>query len=144
MWQFAAIVFVVVLVLFIRLFWVKNFDWFGTHESKRILFGLVAAPLVALLLAFIGGCASKNTVSVFAGIENTHQLSPMCDRGGASDRATSNLGLEYAGELTQDGRTKLLIGYRHHSCAISDDAESYDAWYLGGSRELWVWFGDVH
>jgi hypothetical protein len=90
--------------------------------DRRILFGLVVAPLAAVLIGMIG-CAR---VDVFAGIEATKNLSPQCDTGGASDRITSNLGVEACSTVSEDGRTELCGVYRHHSCAISPDRESYD------------------
>lgn len=123
MMEFAIIIFVAVSALAGRAFYVNGWAWRTTKAGRGVLWGLVVAPLLALLIGMIGGCTR---VDVFAGLESTKTLSPQCDAGGASDRITSNLGVEGCRKVSEDGRTELCGVYRHHSCAISPDRESYD------------------
>jgi hypothetical protein len=120
--EFALTIFIAVLLLAIRAFYVNGWAWRKTKAGRGVLFGLLVAPVTAILISMIG-CAR---VDVFAGLESTKNLSPQCDTGGASDRITSNLGVEGCRTVSDDGRTELCGVYRHHSCAISPDRESYD------------------
>lgn len=113
--------------------------WLKTRAGKGVLFGLFVAPLIALLLGLVSGCAHSNRVEVFAGIEQTKSRSPQCEPGGASDRLTSNLGVQWTGIVSEDRRTEMAVGYRHHSCAITPDAESYDAIFIETTRVLKTW-----
>lgn len=121
--EFALVIFVVVSALAARAFYVNGWAWRTTKAGRGVLWGLVVAPLAALLIGAIGGCTR---VDVFAGLEATRHLSPQCERGGASDQVTSNLGIEGCRTVSGDKRTELCGVYRHHSCAISPDRESYD------------------
>lgn len=121
--EFALIILVAVFALAARAFYVNGWAWRTTKAGRGVLWGLVIAPLAALLIGSLGGCTR---VDVFAGLEATKNLSPQCDPGGASDRVTSNLGVEGCRTVSEDGRTELCGVYRHHSCAISPDHESYD------------------
>lgn len=123
MLEFTLIIFVAVSALAVRAFYVNGWAWRTTRAGRGVLFGLLVAPLAALLIGSLGGCAR---VDVFAGLESTKNLSPQCETGGASDRITSNLGVEGCNIISSDGRTELCGVYRHHSCAISPDRESYD------------------
>lgn len=123
MLEFALVIFVAVSALAARAFYVNGWTWRKTRAGRGVLFGLIVAPLAALLIGSIGGCTR---VDVFAGLESTKNISPQCETGGASDRITSNLGVEGCRAVSGDGRTELCGVYRHHSCAISQDRESYD------------------
>lgn len=132
--EFALVIFVAVAALAARAFYVNGWAWRKTRAGRGVIFGLVVAPLAALLIGFIGGCAR---VDVFAGLESTKNLSPQCDPGGASDRITSNLGAQGCRTISKDERTELCGVYRHHSCAIGADRESYDAFGFFVSRRIW-------
>ena len=72
-----------------------------------------------------------NEANVFMGIDYTKKVSPMCDRGGYDDRATSNMGFEV--NMWRNGGVAVNAVYTHHS----SDASSYDAF---GIRVVWkVW-----
>ncbi len=132
--EFAFVVFVAVAALAARAFYHHGWAWRKTKAGRGVLFGLIVAPLAALLIGSLGGCTR---VDVFAGLEATKNLSPQCDRGGASDRITSNLGVQGCREISKDRRTKLCGVYRHHSCAIGSDDQSYDAIGYFVSRRIW-------
>lgn len=131
--EFALLIFVTVSALAARAFYVNGWAWRKTRAGRGVLFGLIVAPLAALLIGALGGCTS---VDVFAGLEHTKNLSPQCENGGASDRITSNLGVEGCRTVSEDGRTQLCGVYRHHSCAISPDRESYDGVGFFVSRRI--------
>lgn len=132
--EFAIIIFIAVAALSVRAFYVNGWAWRKTRAGRGVLFGLIIAPLAALLIGAVGGCTS---VEVFAGLEHTKNLSPQCETGGASDRITSNLGVQACRSISDDGRTELCGVYRHHSCAIGADRESYDAGGFFVSRRIW-------
>jgi hypothetical protein len=121
--EFTLIIFIAVAALAIRAFYVNGWAWRKTRVGQGMLWGLVIAPLAALLIGSLGGCAR---IDVFAGLESTKNLSPQCETSGASDSITSNLGVEACRTVSADRRTELCGVYRHHSCAISPDRESYD------------------
>lgn len=121
--EFALIIFAAVSALAIRAFCVNGWGWRKTKMGRGVLAGLVGAPLLALLIGSLSGC---QRVDVFAGLESTKNVSPQCEDIGASNRITSNLGLEGCRAVSKDGKTEVCGVYRHHSCAISPDRESYD------------------
>lgn len=123
MWEFAFYILLFVLVLVIATTHHEGLKWWVTKKGKRVAFGLFLAPTAAILIGMIGGCT---TVDVYAGLERTKNLSPMCDPGGADDKLTSNIGVVGCRVVSDDGRTRLCGLYRHHSCAISQDSKSYD------------------
>lgn len=123
--EFTAVVLIIVVILA-----VISYRHYGMSKPfKNIAYGLLIAPLAALAVAFILGnlisCSTVDRVEVFAGIERTKKLSPQCKSGGASDKITSNLGVSACKEI--GGGTDICASYRHHSCAISEDREQYDA-----------------
>lgn len=123
--EFAALVLVIVVILL-----VISYKHYGmTKPFKNIASGLLLAPALAMIVVFVvgllTGCATVDRIEVFAGIEKTKKLSPQCEAGGASDTITSNLGVSACKGV--GGDTDLCVSYRHHSCAISEDREQYDA-----------------
>lgn len=131
--EFALVIFVAVAALAARAFYVNGWAWRKTKAGRGVIFGLIVAPVTAILIGMIG-CTR---VDVFAGMESTKNLSPQCDRGGASDRITSNFGVQACREISKDRRTTLCGVYRHHSCAIGSDDKSYDAIGYFVSRRIW-------
>ncbi len=144
MFEFAGLVFVVVMGLLVMK--VRHGGWSSlkTGEGKGILFGLFIAPAAAVAVAFIlsllGGCANVKDpyLEVYAGVESTKNISPQCEKGGASDRITSNLGVQLCTGVSEDGYTTVCGVYRHHSCAISPDDKSYDAGGVTVSRRVYL------
>ena len=132
--EFACTILVVVTVLALLSTRHHGVKWWLTDAGKRVAFGLFLAPLVALIIGSLGGCTR---VDVFAGIEATKNLSPMCEPGGVNDNLTSNLGIEGCHTISADSRTELCAVYRHHSCAISQDEQSYDGVGLTVKRRIW-------
>jgi len=137
--EFAAVIALFVLGLLIRAVYINGWGWLKTREGKGVLFGLIGAPLVALLIGALGGCAGPQKIQVFAGLEATKGQSPMCEAGGASDRLTSNLGVKHLITISKDGRTRIENTLRHHSCAITEDREGYDAFGMTVTRDLYTW-----
>jgi hypothetical protein len=109
--------------------------WLKTRAGKGVLAGLIGAPLVAIFLSLLAGCSAleNKRAGLFVGIEGTKNQSPQCEKGGASDRLTSNLGLKACGD---NGGDEYCVVYRHHSCAITPDRESYDAFGIEATK----WF----
>lgn len=133
--EFVIVIAVAVFILACIAFHHYGWGWRKTKSGRRVLFGLIVAPLLAALVGLIGGCAR---VDVFAGLESTKNLSPQCEDIGASNRITSNLGIEGCRGLSSDGRTEICGVYRHHSCAISIDRETYDAVGFQVKRTIWA------
>lgn len=141
MLEFGFYVFLVVLVLLG--FSVKHygFAWLKTREGRGVQFGLFLAPLVSVLIVLalnflVSGCSSNRYIEVFAGVEQTKKLSPMCESGGANDRLTSNLGFAVCDTVSKDSSTLLCASYRHHSCAITPDDQQYDAFGVQAVRRI--------
>lgn len=116
--------------------------FFSTDDGRRIVKGIVMAGAFVLIFVVIGvvaGCAGGtylNWASVYAGLEDTKQNSPMCsDREG--DQTTSNIGLRGSFYESADKWFSANGKYTHHSCAFADDGESYDA--LGIELDYRFW-----
>lgn len=135
MFEFTIVIAVAVLSLLLVATAKNGLSWLSSRQGRGVLFGLILAPLAAAVVALLGGCSS---VEVFAGLESTKNLSPQCVTVGASDRATSNLGVQGCRSIGEDGRTSVCGVYRHHSCAINSDRESYDGAGFYVSRRLWL------
>lgn len=132
--EFVWVIAIAVSILAIVVFCHYGWGWRKTKAGRGVLFGLFVAPLLAALVGMLGGCAR---VDVFAGLESTKNVSPQCEDSGASNRVTSNLGIEGCRGLSADGRTELCSVYRHHSCAISPDRESYDGFGFLVKRRIY-------
>jgi len=146
--MFSGIEFVVtaLVILFIWMFWslreVKLVEYFKTDTGKGILKGIVLAVLIPLLLvglSMLFGCSGNfnNGASVFAGLDYTKKLSPMCEGDGIDSRTTSNLGLRYHLYQSEDEKFKTNIKYTHHSCAFGEDDKQYDGAGIELEYRLW-------
>lgn len=117
-------------------------DFLATRNGKGILKGIVLAAAFAAVFAavgFLSGCAGGsylNHASVYAGLEDTRQESPMCSNPNG-DQTTSNLGLRGSLYQSADERFSANAKYTHHSCAFADDGQSYDA--LGIELDYRFW-----
>jgi len=119
--------------------------YFGTETGRGILRGIILAPaavlLIALLLLLVPGKASAGDwltdASVYAGIDYTKKLSPMCDANLVDDRGTSNLGVRANVWRSESRAVRVNAKYTHHSCALGSDDRQYDA--VGVEVEWRVW-----
>lgn len=108
-------------------------DAFG-GIARALLFAALLGALVLLI-----GCSGTymNDASVYAGLDLTDDLSPMCTPDSTDDRSTSNIGLRVNAYESNDGRFRANGKYTHHSCAYGHDAEGYDA--VGIELEYTFW-----
>jgi len=116
--------------------------YFSTKTGKGILKGIILAPAVILLIAFLlyllpskASAEWFNDASVFAGIDYTKKLSPMCDVNETDDQGTSNLGVKL--NVWESGAVRFGTKYTHHSCVLGSDNKTYDA--IGVEVEWQVW-----
>lgn len=143
--MFAFLIFIVVLALLVKAILDDGWAYLKSRNGKRMLVGLIGAPMVVLVLGLMGGCASLGyypgpaKLQAFAGIERTKDISPMCDSGVSDDKLTSNLGVRYTQIVSADGRTSVEAAFRHHSCAIGQDREGYDATGITVARDIYTW-----
>ena len=114
-------------------------SYLNTKEGKGVLVGIVLFIGVALLFtipkAFADDVRYFTHAEVFVGLDYTKKLSPMCEEGGADDKATSNGGFRF--NILESDRTIFNLKYTHHSCAFSPDTKSYDA--LGAEITYRFW-----
>jgi len=126
----------------------RNYSWeevkayFKAENAKGILAGIgkaVGFALVVALVFSLMGCTGtyNNEASVYAGLDRTKKLSPMCEDSGPDSKATSNLGVKWNGYKSKDGKFNTNLKYTHHSCAFSEDNRQYDA--LGVELEYQLW-----
>ena len=121
-------------------------DHFKNTENGSltgIILAAVVFPIVVagvLTLAYWGiGKASADEVryfthtQIFAGVENTQKVSPMCYEGGVNDRLTSNLGVRQ--HLLGYSDVDVYAQFTHHSCATNRDLHGYDAY---GIQATWT------
>lgn len=116
--------------------------YFSTKTGKGILKGIILAPAIILLIAFILSLLPSkaqaewfNDASVFAGIDYTKKLSPMCDTNETDDQGTSNMGFRV--NVWQHDAVRVNSKYSHHSCVLGSDNKTYDA--IGVEVEWQVW-----
>ena len=120
----------------------KNY-FFGKNGSESngsgAIIGIILGVLIPFLLGVILSALSIGTAkadglkyltetNVFAGLEETEKLSPMCYADGADNRLTSSLGIWQ--QLIGYRDVDLFASYQHHSCAVNRDNKSYDAFGL--------------
>ncbi len=124
----------------------KNWiEYFKTKDGKGILKGIVLAPIVIMIIAFmlslLPTSASAGTffndASVFAGIDYTKNVSPSCERNSTDDHGTSNLGFKINTWQSASGDVRVNSKYTHHSCVLGRDDRQYDA--IGVELEWKVW-----
>ena len=123
-----------------------GFAHFRTEEGKKDFLGILKGILLAVVfaalvggLSLLSGCSGTwfNDASVYAGLDSTKKLSPMCEEGGGrfDDKTTSNLGIR--SNIYQMDNFTAYAKYTHHSCAYGVDDDSYDA--LGVELEYKFW-----
>lgn len=144
-----ALVFIGILLaaIFVYLAWKLGspFKWpayFSTETGKGILKGIILAPAVILVIAFLLMLLPSkaradwfNDASVYAGIDVTKKISPMCDPNMVDSNGTSNLGVRV--NVWQRGAVRVNSKYSHHSCVLGSDNRQYDA--IGIEVEWQVW-----
>ena len=119
----------------------KYFD-----EHPKVQVGIVAFVVIGSIVAllFMSGKVSATEPElewlpygkVVLGIDNTFNVSPQCDPDGKiSNRITSNGGIIVG--LAKYGRVEYTAKYTHHSCALNEDRNTYDA--IGFSVEFRLW-----
>lgn len=105
---------------------------------------VLGAALLIVVVAFflLPGKAEAAEPAYFSegwlrlGVDHSFkEQSIQCIEGGANDRITSNIMLGTS--AIKYGRTDVALYYRHNSCAVSRDRNSYDA--LGVAVEVKLW-----
>lgn len=148
---FDALIFIAAILVSViaYLFWklgspLKWVPYFKTDDGKGILKGILLAPtviiVIALILSLLPSSAKGswlNDASVFAGIDYTRKLSPMCDANQVDDQGTSNLGFRMNFWESESENIRVNSKYTHHSCVLGSDNKTYDA--LGVEVEWKVW-----
>jgi hypothetical protein len=101
-------------------------------EGRGALGGIIAFPIVLSLLAVLAFYMHNaeaqwfQYTEVYAGLDYTYKVSPMCHESHVDDRLTSHGGVRQ--HVYNFGRDINLVGaYTHHSCAIGRDKYGYDA-----------------
>ena len=96
--QFVLAIFAIVLVW--GVFSLKGVDkkeYFKSSDGRGILKGIVLAIVFAVLFVTLSTCVQAgawfNDASVYAGLESTKKINPMCVQGDPDDKTGSNLGL---------------------------------------------------
>lgn len=114
-------------------------EYFSTKNGKGILKGIILAICFALMFILISGIAEAkgwfNHADVFAGLDYTKKVNPMCVSGEIDDRSGSNIGLSL--NIYQQDRFSLNSKYTHHSCAFGKDNKSYDGLGLELRYRFW-------
>jgi len=152
MFLYDALIFVglILAILFSYMAWklrgVNWIEYFKTSDGKGILKGIILAPLVIVIFAFILSLIPSkaqaqgtwfNDASVFIGIDSTKKISPQCDANTIDDRGTSNLGVKLNIWQSSSENVRINSKYTHHSCVLGSDDKSYDA--VGVELEWRVW-----
>lgn len=99
--------------------------------NNRWIMGVVLFTLILTLPVLVFGEERKltwlNYTELYAGIDRTFKISPQCLSGAYNDRMTSNGGIKQNILMSYDKDFSLNTKYTHHSCAINNDRNSYDA-----------------
>jgi hypothetical protein len=103
-----------------------------------VVFPIVVAGVLTLAYWSIGKASADEVryfthTQIFAGVENTQKVSPMCYESGVNDRLTSNLGVRQ--HLLGYTDVDLYAQFTHHSCATNRDLQGYDAY---GVQATWT------
>jgi hypothetical protein len=120
---------------------VKNpVSYFKSKEGKKVAVGIILAILISAGISIIFPHKAYSfeyfsSAEVYAGLDYTKKLSPMCDVGVNNDKLTSNLGLKVSAIASQ--YTSVNLKYTHHSCAVNPDHLSYDAAGVEVVYKLW-------
>lgn len=142
---FFSISLVVVTILSVVLFVKSPLEYFRTKEGKGVLSGIVLTLTLVLILS-IGASFVKADEQeyvffkegyVFMGLDNTKDISPMCEGGVNSDKLTSNIGVKVDLISTVSGKANISAKYTHHSCAFNPDRDGYDAIGIELNYKLW-------
>lgn len=119
-------------------------EYFTTDAGKKILRGVVLAPIILLIIAlsfkFVPQARAGtwvNDASIFAGLDVTAKESPQCERNRVDNRGTSNLGVKLNIWESDSGNVRINSKYTHHSCALGPDDRQYDG--VGVELEWKVW-----
>ena len=139
--SFQFIIALLVLVAVWGLFALRNEDlkeYFSGRTGKGILKGIVIVLGLAVVIALVSGCQGTyvNDASIYAGLDQTKKVSPMCEAG-PDDRTTSNIGAPLTIFESDDSKFRANARYTHHSCAFNSDRNNYDA--VGVELEYRVW-----
>jgi len=111
-------------------------------KNENVLKGIGITVLVAALFGGIAQCARATEIETFSyiemsvGLDYTKGQSPQCLKVGNSDRWTSNI--NFTGNILKYGAFELNGRGTHHSCAINEDRNGYDA--IGPELRLRVEF----
>lgn len=127
-----------VLALVIWIFSKFNWKWddFVNHWKTTgdgawgsIFKAIAVVTALAVVIGVLTGQKAEagwfEYTELYAGVESTMDVSPMCDQSDIDDRVTSNIGIR---QHVYSWRDISLVGnYTHHSCAVGVDNEGYDA-----------------
>lgn len=160
-WLVVLIVLAIVAGLLLWKIGPKNLKaYFSTKDGLGVLKGIVAAPIVIILIALALFAVSLllpskahageldtgfrvpgtwfNDASVFMGLDQTRKaVSPQCQDSGPDTRTTSNMGARMNIWQSDSKNVRVNAQYTHHSCAISPDRQSYDG--IGIQVEWRIW-----
>lgn len=106
-------------------------NWYAAEGKKKSVFvGAATIILIPVLIGIVLHTANAETkyfdgAKVFVGLDSTPVHNAFCQKTGASDRISSNMGFVQNIATTTD--FNIGMKYTHHSCAISPDVNTYDA-----------------
>lgn len=120
-------------------------SYFSTKTGKGILKGIVLAPLAILIIALVLSLLNKvqaqgrwmNEAGVFIGLDSTFKQSPQCQVNTVDNKGTSNLGAWLNVWQSSSDRLQVNVKYTHHSCALGQDRNGYDAFGVELRWALW-------
>ena len=114
-------------------------EYFSTKDGQGILKGIILAIVFAFLFSLLPSKSEAkgwfNYAEVYAGLDYTKKINPMCVAGSVDDQSGSNIGLKL--NVYKQGRFSLNSKYTHHSCAFGKDSKSYDALGIELKYRFW-------